>query len=247
MPQVRIGKSRIGESPRLVAIVTGPDKPAQFSAAASCGADLVELRLDYLSHWPEEKVVRAVQAARRACPLGLIATARTSREGGARRDGFLADDRRRAALFSALLPHVDAVDIELCSPILGDVVAAAHKAGRTAIVSYHHFQSTPSLGRLRALAQLCKAKGGDVVKIVTTAHLPVEMLRLLSLLQERPSHPLAAFAMGRHALLSRLMASFFQSCLLYAALPGKTTGMPPAPGVPDIVTLRDALKKFGVR
>jgi len=111
-------------------------------------------------------------------------------------------------------------------------------------VSYHHFQSTPSLTRLRALVQLSKAKGGDIVKVITTTRTPVEMIRLLSLLHERPSQPLAAFAMGKHAMLSRLMAFFFRSSLLYGALPQSNSHPPAAPGIPLLSELKSAFKQF---
>jgi 3-dehydroquinate dehydratase type I len=242
MPLVRIGRVRIGDSPRLVAAVTAPQRLAHFAEAKAAGADLVELRLDYLARLPEERVVACVRAAARASALPLIATIRSPREGGASRDGFVGDEKKRESLFLSLLPHVHAVDLELSSPILPAVSSAARKAGVTVIVSYHHFLSTPSLTRLRALAQLCKAKGGDIVKIVTVTRSPIEMIRLLSLLHERPSEPLAAFAMGRHALLSRLMAYFFRSCLLYGSLPGRSDA-PAAPGIPALAELRDAIRK----
>ncbi len=244
MPSVRIGRVRIGESPKLVASVTSPQKLSQLSEAKSAGADIAELRLDYISHWPEERIIDTVKKASQASCLPLIATLRTPREGGARRDGVVADEKKREALYRALLPYVQAVDVELSSSIMGDVTAAAHREGRTAIVSYHHFQSTPSLARLRGLAQLCKAKGGDIVKLVTVTRTPVEMIRLLSLLHERPSHPLAAFAMGRHSMLSRLMAHFFQSCLLYAGVSSNNSQVPAAPGQPTVAEMRNALKQF---
>lgn len=231
----------MGDAPRVVVTLTAPDNLAQAARARASGADILELRLDYIANRPEEAIVAAVRKIAGKCDLPLIATLRAPREGGARRDGVLGDDKKREALFQAVLPHVDAVDIELSSPIASNVISAAHKKDRAVIVSYHHFNSTPSLSRLRALAQLAKAKGGDIVKIVTTTRTPVEMIRLFSLLHDRPAWPLAAFAVGPHALLSRLVAYFFQSSLIYAGLPGKAL-----PGQPSIDDLRTALKHFGL-
>ncbi len=242
MPNVRIGKVKVGDTPRLVATVTTPQNPAAAAKARTSGADIVELRLDYLAALPEEKVVEAVRKAASAAAIPVIATLRTPREGGIRRDGFLSDEKKREAMFRAVIPHVHAVDVELSSPILSEVIGAAHKEGKTAIVSYHHFHSTPSISRLRALAQLARAKGGDIAKIVTTTKTPVEMIRLFSLLHERPAWPMSAFSIGPHSLLSRLLACFFQSSLLYAGLPGNSL-----PGQPDILELRTALKQFGLR
>lgn len=247
MALIRIGRVKIGEVPRLVAAITNPQLPAQLAAAKSAGADLAELRLDYLAHLPEEQIVEAARKAAAASALPVIATQRLPREGGARRDGVVADEKRRAAVFLALLPHVQAVDVELSSPILAEVAGAARKAGVTVIVSYHHFQSTPSLSRLRALTQLAKAKGGDVVKIVTTATTPVDLERLISLLQDRPGFPVSAFAMGKHALLSRVVAHYFHSCLLYGALPAAAGRTPAAPGIPQLAELTSALTQLHLR
>ncbi len=244
MPTIRIGRVRIGESPKLVATVTSPQKLSRLAEAKRDGADIAELRLDYLAHWPEERIVATVKKAAAASDLPLIATLRTPREGGARRDGFLSDEKRREALFKRIIPLIQAVDIELSSSILAEVIAAAKRENKTAIVSYHHFQSTPSLTRLRSLANLCKAKGGDIVKLVTVTQTPVEMIRLLSLLNERPCHPLAAFAMGRYAMLSRLMAHFFRSSLLYAGLSSNNSAVSAAPGQPAVLEFREALKRF---
>jgi 3-dehydroquinate dehydratase-1 len=247
MALIRIGRVKIGDSPRLVATITAPQLPAQLAAARAAGADLAELRLDYIAHLPEEKIVDAARKAAAASALPLIATLRLPREGGARQDGVVADEKRREAVFKAVLPHVQAVDIELSSPILAEVAAAARKAGVTVIVSYHHFQSTPSLSRLRALAQLAKAKGGDVVKIVTTAATPVDLERLIALLQDRPGFPVAAFAMGKHALLSRVVSHYFHSCLLYGALAEKRGQVPAAPGIPTLAELKTALTQLHLR
>jgi len=244
MPPVRIGRVKIGDSPRLVAVITVPQNAVQLAKAGAVGADIAELRLDYMSSMPEEKIVQAVRRAAQAGKLPLIATIRTPREGGAGKDGAAADEKRREALFKAIIPFVQAVDIELSSPILAEVATAAHKQNIPVIVSYHHFQSTPSLSRLKSLAMLCKAKGGDIAKIITTAKTPMEMIRLLSLLHERPCHPLAAFAMGKHALLSRLMAFFFQSSLLYGTLSGGHSLPAPAPGIPTLDELKRVLREF---
>ncbi len=247
MASVRIGRVRIGDTPRVVATLVTPHLPNRLADARRDGADLVELRLDYLAHWPEARVVEAVKRAARATDLPLIATARAAREGAARRDGWIGDERRREALLKAVLPHVQAVDIELSSAIAPEIVAAARKASCAVIVSYHHFQSTPSVSRLRGLVGQCRARGADVVKLVTTARAPVDMVRLLCLLHERPAHPLVAFAMGPHALLSRLMASFFQSALLYAGLGTPDGATPAAPGQPSLRDLTAALKQFRLR
>jgi 3-dehydroquinate dehydratase-1 len=242
MAQVRIGRVKVGDSPRIVVTVTTPQHIPSVSLARTSGADIVELRLDYIANLSEEKIIAITKAAAAAAKIPVIATLRAPREGGARRDGIMADEKRKVNLLQALLPHVAAVDIELSSPLVGEVVSNTHKQGKAVIMSYHHFHSTPSLSRLKALANLAKAKGGDIVKIVTTTHNPVEMIRLFTLLHDRPAWPMAAFATGQNALLSRLMSWYFHSSLMYAGLPGKTV-----PGQPNVEELKATLKQFGLR
>jgi len=246
MPLARIGRAKIGEGPKIVATIVSPQKMSNPAGVRQSGADIAELRLDFIAHWPEERITGLVKQASSRLDLPLIATVRASREGGAGNDGAAADEKRRLSLYKSVIPHVHAVDIELASPILAEVISAAHAKGRAVIVSYHHFQSTPSLTRLRALAQLSKAKGGDVVKIVTTARTPVDMMRLLSLLHEQPGRPLAAFAMGRYALLSRVMAYFFRSCLLYGRVDAERSGGQAAPGQPSVSELKQAIRQFAL-
>jgi len=242
MTHVRIGRVKVGDAPKIVVTITSPQNLQTIARACQAGADILELRLDYIANLPVEKIISITQKAACAAGVPIIATLRAHREGGARRDGMMADEPRRVALYQALLPYVQAVDIELACPLVHEVVANTHKKGRTVIMSYHHFHTTPALARLKALAQLAKAKGADVVKIVTTTRTPVEMNRLFTLLHDRPVWPIAAFSTGPHALLSRLMSWFFQSSLIYAGLPGKTV-----PGQPDINRVKGMLKHFGLR
>jgi len=242
MAQIRIGRVKVGEAPKIVVTVTTPHQIPSVVKARTSGADIVELRLDYLAHLPEERIISITREASAAAGIPVIATLRAPREGGARRDGVMSDERRRVALYQALLPHVHAVDIELSCPLVGEVVSNTHKKGKTVIMSYHHFQSTPPLSRLKALAHLAKAKGGDIVKIVTTTRTSMEMIRLFTLLDDRPAWPMAAFSTGPHALLSRLVSWFCKSSLMYAGLPGKTV-----PGQPNVEELKAALKQFGLR
>ena len=242
MTHVRIGRVKVGDSPKIVVTITSPQNLQTVARACKLGADIIELRLDYIANLPEDEIISIARKASAAAGIPVIATLRAHREGGARRDGIMADEPRRVALYQSLLPYVHAVDIELACPLVHEVVANTHKKGKSVIMSYHHFRSTPALDRLKALSQLAKAKGADVVKIVTTTRTSMEMIRLFTLLDDRPAWPMAAFSTGPHALLSRLVSWFCKSSLMYAGLPGKTI-----PGQPNVEELKAALKQFGLR
>ena len=92
----------------------------QVGALASCRADIVEWRADtYLfslvgSHFVAasevaDDLVRMARYVADASPLPILATIRTSVEGG---EASL-DDEEYCALVAALAPHVGGVDVEI--------------------------------------------------------------------------------------------------------------------------------------
>ena len=82
---------------------------ADLATAAAAGADVVELRLDYLQDWDEAAVTRLLDAAARF-PGEVIATYRTAAEGG-HYDGN-EDERISRLEFVGLHEAVDYIDVE---------------------------------------------------------------------------------------------------------------------------------------
>lgn len=201
--------------------------PAGFAAAANSSLDAVEVRADMLPQPPSSDQVRAI-------PLPAILTVRRFDEGGS----LQISDSERLALYLELLPATAAVDIEGRSlRAFGELIEAAHKARKTVIVSFHDFEVTPPLARLRAWTVQARDGGADVVKIAAKTEKPSDVARLLTLQDESPA-PLAVMGMGTLGRASRLLFARAGSVLNYGWL-----AEPQVPGQWSAPDLRDLLAR----
>lgn len=167
---------------------------------ADQGAELVELRLDYL----QGNVDVARLLADRPCPV--IVTCRRPEDGGK----FAGtEDERLALLQAAIAAGAEFVDLE------EDAAQRIGRSGKTRrIISRHDFQRTPD--DLAAIHRRLSALDADVVKIATMAVCPHDNLRMLQLV--RGAHrPTVGFCMGDLGVVSRILAGKFGSPWTYAA------------------------------
>ena len=174
------------------------------------GLDVAELRIDrYQSLAPDHVVAQA----RRVAEIPTIATIRPHGEGGE----WTGSDADRLALFEAVLPEVDGIDIELSSTaILPAVIAAAQRLGTVVIVSHHNFEATPPADELAALAAAAKELGADFVKVSVMAHSPEDVRTLAAFTMQHSGLGLIVIAMGSHGTASRVFFPVLGSCLTYA-------------------------------
>ncbi len=194
--------------------------------ARKAGADLVELRLDYLRE-------RDVDIKGLVSSFGgpIILTVRRKEEGGV----FpLGEDERVMLIEKCIEAEPDMVDLELSMgvSILQKLLSLCREKGVSVILSYHDFDGTPSWQDLRGKVSAMFRLGCDVAKIVTVAGAISDNLQLLGLASLHPQR-VVAFCMGKIGILSRILCTFFGSPFTYASL-----DMPLAPGQIDIVTMR---------
>ena len=206
---------------QICVTVTGTDAEAMRRAriAAETDADLVELRLDFLSR-PD---VDAVLAGRRK---PVVVTCRPVREGG-RFDGDEQDRLRILARAHEL--GAEYIDVEWDAQC-DDLIRARN--GRGIVVSRHDFSGTPSntaelLGELRA-------KGGEIAKLSVMTGRLSDLSTLLALPQDDRS---IVIGMGRAGMPTRILAGRFGSRWTYA-------GNAVAPGQ---LTARRLLQEFRFR
>ncbi|MFV1967211.1 MAG: type I 3-dehydroquinate dehydratase [Pirellulaceae bacterium] len=164
------------------------------------GAELVELRLDY--------IVRSVDLKRlvnnRPCPV--IITCRREQDGG---KWTRSEEERKMLLRSAIADGVEYVDLE------EEIASEIPRFGKTKrIVSYHNFRETPE--NLREIHDRCVSHGADIVKIATMAHNPKDNLRVLQLIGESEV-PTIAICMGDMGTPSRILAAKFGAPFTYAS------------------------------
>jgi 3-dehydroquinate dehydratase/shikimate dehydrogenase len=163
------------------------------------GAQLVELRLDYISSRVN------VQRLLKDRPCKTVVSVRREQDGGKYTGG---EDARLIMLREAIANGVEYVDLE------EDIAGQIPRFGKTKrIISYHSFRNTPE--NLRELHARLKALDADIVKIATMANQPRDNVRMLEMMQESDS-PTIGMCMGDIGTPSRILAPKFGAPFTYA-------------------------------
>ena len=231
---VKIGNLKLGDIPRIVLVLCARKNGAFIEKAKSKGADLLELRIDQFRNIESKYILKTIEQIK-GNGLPIIATIRSKREGGK----YLAD-AKRLNLFEAIIPLVEAIDIELSSQrILNKVVEKSHQTKKTVIISYHNFKETPSKGILEKLIKKIKTEGGDIVKIACLAKNREDVLRLMKFTLEHRNKNLVTISMGKIGVISRVLFPFVGSLFTYGYL-----DTPSAPGQLPLKVLREELSRF---
>ncbi len=199
---VRIGRLALdGKTPRVAVVIDRPLPMEIAGGLAARGADLLEVRVD-LFDGPLDRVLEYVDELRATAGLPLLGTVRET------------DSNRsnRREIFARLIPLVDAVDIEVDTPIRDEITQDAK--GRTIVFSEHDFERMPDTERLDDLVRMVREGGADILKVAGTARRPDEVAALLSYCHRCPM-PMVAIAMGAHGTVSRVLAPLFGSLFTY--------------------------------
>jgi 3-dehydroquinate dehydratase-1 len=219
--------------PAVIGSVTTP-AGLRVLARANLPADAVEIRVDALL----KRGVTAdkIEAALHGRKHPVLLTLRIPAEGGHR--PWKPAERR--ALYLRLLPHVEAVDIELATArALRPVLDEARRAGKTIVLSAH------ALGKPAApaaFARWLKQHAGEAHTILKVAgHIASwrDLQRLATPLVTYPERAIAVMGLGPHAAQSRSVLAALGSRLVYGWL-----DEPAAPGQPsaaEVRTMIDAL------
>lgn len=172
---------------------------AEHRAMAERGAELVELRVDWIARQPD------LNRLLKDRPTPVVLTCRRPEDGG-RWNG--TEDQRMTLLRQAIVDGVEFVDLE------HDIAGKVPRYGKTKrIVSFHDFSGTPDDLEERHEA-MCKLDP-DIVKVVTTATSPRDNVRLLKLVAEAKV-PTIGFCMGEYGILSRVLCGRYGAPFTYA-------------------------------
>ena len=196
-----------------------------IGVAEKAGADVVELRLDYISGLDENGLRMMMDAVN----VSKIVTVRRKVDGGC----FCGTEKERVGLLlTACKLGADYVDVEL------DVDFSVFRdAGVKVICSYHNFNQTPSVSDLLSILESCVLKRPDVVKIVTMAKKYSDNVVILDFLEKAGKDvKVVSFCMGDKGKLSRVLCTRFGSFFTFAALEG---GKESAPGQVDIGIMKE--------
>lgn len=178
----------------------------QAARAAMAGADWIELRLD---RWPEQGDLAALIGAIR---LPVLAAIRVPGDGGS----FQGPLSRRRELFGRALAAgaagIDLEEWETWTPSVG------RDRLRLMVRSFHSLSGVP--GDLASIHDRLLGAQGTVAKIAVTAHDLADAAPVLDLLgaTEQRQRPTVAFAMGRTAWPTRILAAACGAPFVYAAV-----------------------------
>lgn len=201
MPKCSIGSCELGSVPRTVAIIDRTLWIEDIVKLQEIGTDILEIRVDTFTQ-DIKAICSFINEIKKACSLPLIGTIREN-------TGNL---EKRLDFFKSIIPLVDAVDIELDSPINSEVIAMAK--GRTIIISEHDFQGTPDDGKLNAIVEKAVSRGCHIVKIAVMAHNQDDVVRLLQFIHCCKAN-IVAFSMGEYGAVSRVLSMLFGSLFTY--------------------------------
>lgn len=178
--------------------------------------ELAEIRLDRCALDEKE-----IQALFQDTDVPLVATCRLDEEPQA-----------PELLELAIEAGAKYVDLEMEAPaaVGRRIREACRSYGTVLIRSYHNYTETPHKEVLESLLERARTYGGEVVKIVTTAHSKADIDAVMGLYSKAEPGTLIAFCMGDDGRSSRLEAlkrgaPFTYACVTEeeAAAPGQWT------------------------
>ena len=166
--------------------------------------EMAEIRLDRCA-LEEEEIERLFQDS----DVPLIATCRLSEESQAPQ-----------LLELAIRSGAKYADLEMEAPaaIGRRIREACREYGTVLIRSFHDFSGTPPLEVLQSLVERARSFGGEVVKIVTTAHTEADNATVQALYKDAAPGTLVAFCMEEAGRASRLDALRYGAPFTYACL-----------------------------
>jgi 3-dehydroquinate dehydratase / shikimate dehydrogenase len=187
--------------------------------AAEAGAEMIELRLDFLSRAIDLKRL----LADKRCPM--VATIRRFEDGGR---WTKSEDERQMLMRLAIVGGFDWIDIETD---IADKIKRFGKVKR--IVSYHNTKELPR--NLEDIFEKMHHQDADVLKVAVRIDKPQDNWRVMRLMKHAKK-PTVAIAMGDYGLPSRLLGAKYGAPFTYAAF-NKERGI--APGMFSFDEMRE--------
>ncbi|GAB2211518.1 hypothetical protein Drorol1_Dr00024833 [Drosera rotundifolia] len=204
---------------------------AQARLAREQGADLVEIRLDYLKGFGGDGDLETLI---RQSALPTLVTFRPTWEGGQ----YSGDENTRlSTLRRAVELGASYVDVELKAADQFFKFIDGKKPEKVkVIVSSHNYETTPSSEELGNLVARIQATGADIVKIATTALDITDSARIFQILAHSQV-PVIGIAMGEKGLMTRVLSAKFGGFLTFGVIEAGAVSAPGQPTVKDLLEL----------
>lgn len=222
---VSIGSCSLGEYPKVVAIVDRLIPLKELNALKNDGVNLLEIRVDLIDA-QFDAILDYCSAIRETTGLPMIGTVRENER----------TVKNRVMMFKKIVSVVDAIDVELGSPVSDEILSNA--GGATIIISEHDYQKTPSEDALRDMINSACKQGADIVKIAVMSNSSDDVHRLLDITKQC-SVPIVAIGMGPIGTVTRVMAPLFGSLFTFGFI-----GDVVAPGQLPIRKLIEEIKLY---
>ncbi|MBN1391866.1 MAG: shikimate dehydrogenase [Sedimentisphaerales bacterium] len=200
----------------------------QIKKAKAAGAEMLELRTDYLENLSADLVKNLIVYSKTDAPrpLPIIVTCRDVRQGGA----FSYPDRLRVEVLAAALEAgAEFIDFEYENFIPTDNRGRIQRAlslslkGRL-ILSVHNFKTKfPSIAKLHRHIQTLSPAA--IPKLVYTANHINDCFEAFDLLH-RTGGERIIFCMGQAGLISRIIAKKLNSFVTFASIDGQNATAP---------------------
>jgi 3-dehydroquinate dehydratase-1 len=195
---------------------------------AAAPADVVEVRVDALlaAKVPLAEIEAALEKRRHP----VLLTLRIPAEGG-KHPWNLAERRET---FLRLLPHVEAIDVELATvAALKPVIEAARRLGKTLVLSAHAIEKPATPAQFARWTAQFQPGEKTILKIATRIGSWRDLQHLAAVLVNHPDWSVAVMGLGPHATQSRSVLAALGSKLVYGYL-----DQPAAPGQPSATEVR---------
>ena len=224
-------------NPKVCAAVTGRtlgEVEEMVRRAESEGADLVEIRLDYLADESKTKDIRSLT------PLPLIATNRLPSQGGNFRG---REEDRQRVLLDAAGAGFNFVDLEMDTPQLEKLLGQL-RGGNVKLILSWHSSSPLQLDEIESKFMEMKRLRPDICKIVITAKTLRDNLTCLGFISKASqTTEVICFCMGSLGAVSRVLSPLFGGAFAYAsAIKGKEA----APGQFTVAETKRIYELLGV-
>ncbi len=232
MQTVRVGTLEIGKGrPCVIAPLTSPHREGLLREAShlvTLPVNLAEWRVDMLDGaikkdgTPDtEKILETLTALRKACPLPLLVTFRTTDEGGRQP----VSESGYAALCESVSKSgcADLLDVEAFyrGGTSREIIARAHSHGVPVVGSYHNFYATPTVEELiHRLSIMQDDLDADILKIAVMPRHPLDVLTLLEATRRMADisrRPIISMSMGSLGVISRLAGQIFGSAATFGS------------------------------
>ncbi|HEG44168.1 MAG TPA: shikimate dehydrogenase [Phycisphaerales bacterium] len=196
----------------------------QINAASRAGAEMLELRVDYLETL-NTGILKAYLGCARSVELPLIVTCRDKAQGGANEHRA---DLRVDVIVEAIKCQVDYVDCEYANFVKPDVrkrVEEALAESKTRLIlSAHDFE-----GKFKDMAglydEIIEACPQAIPKLIYTATHINDCFEVFDLLRNKRTDAIA-FCMGEAGLVSRILAKKLGSLVSFAAVDDENATAP---------------------